>query len=429
MKATRSNRWSRAVVGWLIGIFFTCQFTAPCSAQNPLDRRVDEAISRGTDFLLAQQAPDGSFSNGRFVEAVTAWSVLALAAAGHSAQDRSREGEVMRAGIDFVLRSGVPLAGGTYFGGPTSLHVHNAPDGYIGHGMVTVAMTQLLLLGADKTRERELRQQAHRAVELIVATQQKGGAWQASPYHSQPGCIYHVTWQLLALQSAKEAGIAVPEKTVYHAGGYIRECYWPGGPMPLTVKVPRSAMDEEKTRFQANIGFTFNNLRKMIIPRDTASDSWLMCGVRALHAAGLHGTTESLSATSLVISHPPLRVNYEDFYRTAFLYAQIVARNPDGTVEQLLMPLQRKDGSWLAGIAPNPRVHDRVQLKMPETPPRISVAAIQMGVAHPPGNGKHEYIPPLGYEFGEVDVGSAYCTSMAVIGLAARSLRLPMSRY
>ncbi len=200
-----------------------------CRADNPFQKdRVDAAIQRGIDYLIAEQ-----FSRGRWAGAIndgqdhnnlvamTSLSIMAMAAVGHQPSDPTPQGKAMKAALDFVLKPENQLQEHYYGADGSRMY---------GHGITTLMLAEMLGMGADDQQDELIRTRLQNAVNLILASQQvpKGwrhqGGWRYSPNSSDSDLSVSV-WQVMAMRSAKNAGIDVPSESIDAAVEYIRRCY------------------------------------------------------------------------------------------------------------------------------------------------------------------------------------------------------------
>ena len=88
------------------------------------------------------------------------------------------------------------------------------------HGLATLALSEVW--GMSR-RGAEIRTVLQRAVDVILRSQNRQGGWR---YHPQPrdADISATVMQIVALSSAKEAGIVVPDKTIEKAVEYVKHC-------------------------------------------------------------------------------------------------------------------------------------------------------------------------------------------------------------
>ena len=102
------------------------------------------------------------------------------------------------------------------------------------HAMATLALSELW----GQTGDDDLKPVVEKAVKLIVSSQNPQGGWRYEP--TPTGADISVTiMQVMALRSAKNAGLHVPDTTLKKAIAYIHSCqnkssggfaYQPGGP-------------------------------------------------------------------------------------------------------------------------------------------------------------------------------------------------------
>jgi len=145
---------------------------------------VDAAVVAGVRYLVRSQDVSGMIQDADKRQthgvAMTGLAVMAMAAAGHQPADKSPSGDAMRRAVAFLLRSDIQAQSG-YFGGRDGSRMY-------GHGIVTLALTELLGMGADKVQDGLLRERAQRGVNLILAAQRVKkhdprfiGGWRYAP--------------------------------------------------------------------------------------------------------------------------------------------------------------------------------------------------------------------------------------------------------
>ncbi len=173
-----------------------------------------QSIDAGLVQLAAMQSPDGSFGADRYGSHVGISSIAGLAfmADGHL-PGRGGYGDNVQAALNFVLahatESGLLAADTSH--GPM-----------YGHGYGTLFLGEVYgMTGNPRVRDVLLK-----AVRLIVDTQNHEGGWR---YHPQPydADISVTITQIMALRSARNAGVAVPKETIDRAITYVRQCQNP----------------------------------------------------------------------------------------------------------------------------------------------------------------------------------------------------------
>ena len=176
--------------------------------------RTERAVALGLKWLAEHQEPTGAWSLDRFHQtgrcngecenpglrsntAATALGLLPFLGAGHT-QHGGEYQQVVRRGLDQLLDWQRTDGSFEHIGG----------GNMYAHGLATIALCEAYAL----TRERKLRDPAQRAIDFIVAAQHRGGGWRYSPGES--GDLSVVGWQLMALRSAQNAYLTVPEETL-----------------------------------------------------------------------------------------------------------------------------------------------------------------------------------------------------------------------
>ena len=303
---------------------------------NPFETdQTDRAIQRATNYLLAQQdTADGSISDtDKTQTALTALSVLAFASAGHQADYPSREGRAMKRAIIFVLRPEHIDKNG-FFGAFDKSQMY-------GQGIATLMLGEMLGQGLDKAMDRRIRERLEIAVQLILRSQQapkandrdKGG-WRYQPNDPKSDISVSV-WQIMALRSAKNAGIRVPTESIDNALQYLRNVY-------------DSAQDSRGLPLDRKAGFAYYGDRKHVNMATTAM------GLLSLQLAGDFDSPYVKGSRDWLEANPPHWGQGWLFYGT-YYYSQATyqlgksdAARGFARVRKLLLPEQRADGSWQA---------------------------------------------------------------------------------
>jgi hypothetical protein len=192
--------------------------SAPAGAQNQpmageLTDAAERAIERGFAFLLDQQLTDGSFGVGRYDghTGITALSCLAFMADGH-VPGRGEYGEAVQKGLEFILAH-TDEAG--FIVGRTESH-----GPMYSHGFAALFLGEIYGMNPQDDRVRDA---LVRAIQLIINSQNDEGGWR---YHPVPfdADISVTICQIMALRSARNAGIKVPKETIDRAVEYVRAC-------------------------------------------------------------------------------------------------------------------------------------------------------------------------------------------------------------
>jgi hypothetical protein len=331
--ATGSSVDRRAFLSLLGGAVLAPGFSALAApAPRTLDA-VDTAIARGVRFLLSCQEADGGFFDAakgerdRHESALSGLAVLALAAAGHTPADRTPEGAAMKRAVDFLLH-------------PT----RQDPDGYFGrednsrmygHGIVALALAELLGMGADKAQERVLHDRVRLATELTLRAQRVPkrdprhvGGWRYTPDSADSDLSVSV-WHLLALRSARNAGLPVPRSAIDLAVGYLK----------------RSYSTDDRRGGEPNGGFAYQ-------PGQRPDYSMTSAGMLAMVICGHHESPEVIGAANWLRTNPVEAENRWFFYGTYYYAQAMFQRGGDYALEgrrnteRLLLPRQQDDGAW-----------------------------------------------------------------------------------
>ncbi|MEM9417771.1 MAG: prenyltransferase/squalene oxidase repeat-containing protein [Planctomycetota bacterium] len=215
-------------MGFFLSLLITvhCALVTPTPASADVGRGTEEinfveitpelrkSIDQGMAFLATRQANDGSFGQDRYGKhvGITAIAGLAFMADGHL-PNRGAYGPNVEAALNFVLSSATES-------GLIAADTSHGP--MYGHGYATLFLGEIYGMTGD-ARVREV---LLKAVRLIVDTQNHEGGWR---YHPQPfdADISVTITQVMALRSARNAGLSVPKETIDRAITYVRQCQNP----------------------------------------------------------------------------------------------------------------------------------------------------------------------------------------------------------
>lgn len=305
-----------------------------------IDAATKKAISKALEWLAKQQNPDGSWSSAQYQHntAMTAYAILAFLSQGH-VPGQGQYGPEVAKGCRFLLASA------------------RQPDGYlIGarggnmycHGMATLALSELWGMTGDE----EIRPVLKKAVDLIVKCQSKEGGWRYDPNPSGAD-ISATIMQVMALRSAKNGGLHVPDETLRKAIDYINLCYEPTqggynyqpnsrGPayartaagacvLQLTGKYNAKEIDRAIEFLEKNFDDRqhwfygqyyashamhqvggekwekyYNRFRDKILPRQSADGSWAIRDLDASSAGPVYETSISILVLSIPAHYLPI---------------------------------------------------------------------------------------------------------------------------
>lgn len=195
---------------------------AGVSAQNapPINETSPEwrqSVDRGLEALARIQNPDGSFGRGRMANnaGIVALCGLAFMADGNL-PSRGRYGAVVSRALEFVLQhvteSGLVSSEGT-----------NGP--MYGHGFSALFLGEIYGMSPEDNRVRDA---LVRAIRLIENSQNSEGGWRYNPVPDDADVSVTIC-QVMALRSARNAGIKIPKQVIDNAVRYVRECQNPDG--------------------------------------------------------------------------------------------------------------------------------------------------------------------------------------------------------
>jgi len=188
------------------------------AAENEITPELDQAIERGLAYLATQQQPDGSFSGGRFGRnvAITALACLAFMADGNL-PGRGPYADVVDRGLEFILDNSAE-------NGLIAADAANGP--MYGHGFATLFLGEIYGMtgqGADTERSNRVHEALIKAVRLIEQTQNEEGGWRYNPVPYDADISVTIC-QIMALRSARNAGIEVNKDVIDKAVEYVRTC-------------------------------------------------------------------------------------------------------------------------------------------------------------------------------------------------------------
>ena len=251
----------------LMFIAFTA-LSATTNAQSPTPGNgrdeVDAALDRAIEFLVKSQRADGAISEGSHDTAMTSLAIMSLASMGVTPSQQDAKGEVMRKAIDFVLQDSKQDAKG-YFGVADGSRMY-------GHGITTLMLTEIMGMGANEEQDQKIRAKCQKGIELILNAQQHPkqpshrGGWRYTPDAGDSDLSVSV-WQVMALRSAANDGLDVPESAIEDAVRYLRRSC-------------TSPQDANGVPLQADAGFAYTPGSNSILYSMTAAGLLAMqvCG-------------------------------------------------------------------------------------------------------------------------------------------------------
>jgi hypothetical protein len=176
-----------------------------------LTERTQAAIDRALGFLARTQNADGSWSReDQYAVADTALVLMAFMVKAHFPGE-GPYGDQLSKGLDFLLRESKASSDG-YLG--TSMYAH---------GLATLALSEVWGM-SDKDKDDDILEALRRAVKVIRRSQNLLGGWRYDPTPEDADLSVTVT-QVVALASARQAGVVVPDVTIDKAIEYATTCW------------------------------------------------------------------------------------------------------------------------------------------------------------------------------------------------------------
>ncbi|MDB6039592.1 MAG: hypothetical protein JWM99_3433 [Verrucomicrobiales bacterium] len=304
-----------------------------------LPDKTDAAIAHGVNYLISRQSKEGLFQDPERgpnnSAALTALSMLAFCSVGHMPADATREGDSVRYALTFILREERQEADG-YFGRKDGSRMS-------GHGIITLALSELTGMAASREQDRTLRERCSKAIALIIRSQATPksdpkfiGGWRNEP-ESADADLSVTVWQLQALLSARKSGYAVPQASLDLAFAYIKRSY-------------------KSERNPAGVAL---NLKSACAYQPGGDPEFVTAasGLLSLQLGGFMESPEAIGSREWLRTQKP---TYESnwFIYGNYCYVQAFAsrageidRQAYLFTESSLLPHQSPDGSWLAANA------------------------------------------------------------------------------
>ena len=291
--------------------------------------KVDKAIERGIGFLMKKQRGDGAILDRGHDTTMTALSLMAMAAVGNQPINPDDKGRMMRKALDFVLQEDRQDENG-YFGKKDNGRMY-------GHGIITLMLSEMLGMGMDDEGDRLILKRCESAIGLILRSQavpkstSHQGGWRYSP-DSRDADLSVTIWQLMALRSAKNAGLKVPSSAIEEAIGYLRRSYW-------------SSLDERSEPLRKVSGFAYQ-------PGGHPDYATTAAGLLAMQVCGQYESPFVKGAADWLLENEPQKQKKFFFYGTYYYAQGMYQRGEEHSttarekVESLLLGMQKGSGSW-----------------------------------------------------------------------------------
>lgn len=195
-------------------------FVDGAAAKGMVTADAQRAIDRGLAYLERRQANDGSWGERPEYAgnvAVVALGGLAFMAGGHQ-PGRGPYGKVVTRAIRYVLEQEQSSPPGFLHHRAGSMH-----GPMYGHGFGTMFLGEVHGMVPDRDLRRRVRDVLSRAVQVILNAQNDDGGWRYQP-RPENADISVTVCQIMALRSARNAGLDVPKATVDRCIKYVRDC-------------------------------------------------------------------------------------------------------------------------------------------------------------------------------------------------------------
>jgi hypothetical protein len=177
------------------------------------------AIDQGITFLAERQHGDGSFGERQYKGnvAITSLAAMAMMAGGAQPGRGPRGGAVSRA-LRFVLDQEDAKVPGFLYNPSASAH-----GPMYSHGFGTLFLGEVQGMVHEEKLRTKLREVLERAVKLILTSQNREGGWRYQP-RAADADISVTICQIMALRSARNAGLVVPKEQVDRCVTYVKAC-------------------------------------------------------------------------------------------------------------------------------------------------------------------------------------------------------------
>jgi prenyltransferase beta subunit len=179
---------------------------------NEITPEQQAAVERGLDYLASRQNAEGSFGNaGAYgaTAAITALSGIAFMADGNL-PGRGKYGDNVKKAVQFIVRNQQE----------SGLFTTSAFQGEMySHGFATLFIGEVYGMTGDD----QIKENLQRAVRLIERCQNPEGGWRYQPAPVDADISVTIC-QIMALRSARDAGIKTDAAVMEKALAYVKKC-------------------------------------------------------------------------------------------------------------------------------------------------------------------------------------------------------------
>lgn len=181
-----------------------------------------KAVTKGLDYLAAQQADDGSWITGggqAYPVAMTGLSGTAFLAHGNS-PTRGKYSRKVQGAVEFLVRCATPTG---LITGPTQ----DSGQPMHGHGFALMFLASVYGMITKDSLRKQVAETIRKAVTLTSQGQSSQGGWTYIPGGGDEGSV--TVTQVQALRAAQNAGFLVPKSVIEEAANYLEKCRTPEG--------------------------------------------------------------------------------------------------------------------------------------------------------------------------------------------------------
>jgi len=316
---------------------------ATSKAQQLPDPELLEASRRGIRYLVSQQDEKWGYFSDKKVDAnaetlrpiretngLSGLAVMAILSNGNLPGEGTPESLAVERCIDFFLNPAVHEADG-YYGKSDNSRMY-------GHGIVTLALAELVGLSPDAARDAAVRQRCQAAINVILESQKipkddrHRGGWRYNPTDKDSDLSASV-WQVMALRAAKGTGMDIPNDAIASAVGYVKSC----------CALPKNAGPNWVPTAASFSYQSWNN---------NGPASTTAAGVLSLQVCGAYDSPEVKAGALRLLEDPP-KWGHSWFYYGLYYYAQgmhqLGGEYEEASLDLLktvVLPHQNPDGSW-----------------------------------------------------------------------------------
>ncbi|AGA28209.1 prenyltransferase/squalene oxidase repeat-containing protein [Singulisphaera acidiphila] len=208
------------------------------------------AVTKGLDYLAAQQADDGSWNTGggqAYPVAMTGLAGTALLAHGNS-PTRGKYSRNLQGAVEFLVRCTTPTG---LITGPSQ----DSGQPMHGHGFALMFLASVYGMITKESLRRQVAETIRKAVTLTSQGQSGAGGWTYIPGGGDEGSV--TVTQVQALRAAQNAGFLVPKAVIDESMNYLEKCRTPEGGIQYSLSAgggPRLAISAAAVATLYNAG-------------------------------------------------------------------------------------------------------------------------------------------------------------------------------